>query len=203
VAARDVLGGPIAEPQQRNPFLAPMHGPRSSRRAALSPAPMPSPSPSRRPRTAGAGERPPDAVDQPGARRSRHQPAADPLGRLAAGPPHRQSGPPPGSPRHPVGQGAKGLTSADQRRGGRRDGRASRRRAGRRPRAQHLHQSALRPRRERAPRGRSLGHASLGAWPAGSWVSPGSSRCPPIDLRRNVTSMASITCQAGERPRPW
>jgi hypothetical protein len=25
-------------------------------------------------------------------------------------------------------------------------------------------------------------------------------RCPPIDLRRNVTSMASITCQAGERP---
>ena len=27
---------------------------------------------------------------------------------------------------------------------------------------------------ERAPRGRSLGHASLGAWPAGRWVSPGS-----------------------------
>ena len=27
---------------------------------------------------------------------------------------------------------------------------------------------------ERTPRGRSLGHASLGAWPAGRWVSPGS-----------------------------
>ena len=151
---------------------------------------------------AGAGERPPDAVDQPGARRSRHQPTADPLGRLAAGPPHRQSGPPRGSPRRPAGQGAKELTR-------RIDAavaavmavhRAAELAGAREP---SIYIRAHYDPGERLP---GVVAWAMLRWELGPRVDGclrAQGRCPPIDLRRNVTSMASITCQAGERPRPW
>ena len=203
VAARDVLGGPIAEPQQRNPFLAPMHGPRSSRRAASSPAPMPSPSPSRRPRTCRS-RRTPTGRCRSGLA---HDEAVinqqlTPLGRLAAGPPHRQSGPPRGSPRRPAGQGAKGLTR-------RIDAAVAT--------VMAVHR-AVELAGAREPSIYIRSHYDPGerlpgvvAWAMLRWeLGPrvdgclrAQGRCPPIDLRRNVTSMASITCQAGERPRPW
>jgi len=202
VAARDVLGGPIVEPQQRNPFLAPMHGSRSSRRAAHPRCRCHSHRRAEGQGPAGAGERPRTLSIGPGARRSRHQLAADRLGRLAAGPPHRQSGPPRGSPRRPAGQGAKGLT----------------RRIDAAVAAVMAVHRAVELAGAREPSIYIRSHYDPGerlpgvvAWAMLRWeLGPrvdgclrAQGRCPPIDLRRNVTSMASITCQAGERSRPW
>jgi hypothetical protein len=46
------------------------------------------------------------------------------------------------------------------------------------------------------PRGRNLGHAVLGARPAGRWAVPegaGEGRTPPIDLRTNANGVAGVT----------
>jgi hypothetical protein len=62
--------------------------------------------------------------------------------------------------------------------------------------------NALRPLGVR-PRGRSLGHALLGARPVGRWADRGRrvGRTPPIDLRRNANSGAGVTADK-QTPRP-
>jgi hypothetical protein len=62
--------------------------------------------------------------------------------------------------------------------------------------ARHLHRRVLRPRGVNGSPGAQLGHALLGARPAGRWAVPGArrvGRTPPIDMQRNDRASTSVT----------
>src|SRR4029450_13776905 len=120
-------------------------------------------------------------------------------GRSRLAPPHRQSGPPRGSPRRPAGQGAKGLTRRIDA------AVAALMAVHRAPSWPAPASPAFTSERTTTP---ERGLPGVVAWAMLRWeLGPrvdgclrAQGRCPPIDLRRNVTSMASITCQAGDAP---